>query len=158
MTTHLDDNDLSRAMAQLPLEAAAADHLAQCLICRRRVEAFGEQLDGLRRARLGDEPDWEAQRLAVLERLPPGATVVALAPRRRVRLLAAAALILAALGLGALQLSRRQPQPTAPVPVERILAEVNATLDGPVYPGFEALEPIVPDADELQAVINNPTS
>jgi hypothetical protein len=158
MTTHLDDHDLSRAMAGLPLAGAAAAHLAQCLTCRRRVEHFGERLDGLRAARLGEEPDWESQRRAVLERLPPGAPVVALAPRKRVRLLAAAALILAALGLAALQLGRRTPQPAAQVPVEQILAEVDATLSGPIYPGFEALEPIVPDADELQAATTNPTS
>ncbi len=158
MTTHLDEKNLTRAMAGLPLAAAAAAHLAECLACRRRVERFGEQLHELRRARLGEEPDWEAQGLAVLERLPLGAPVIAMAPHRRVRLLAAAAMILAALGLGALQLARRTPEPVAPVPVERILAEVDATLNGPIYPGFEALEPIVPDADELQAVTSNPTS
>lgn len=158
MTTHLSEKDLTRAAAGLPLAEPAASHLEACLGCRRRVERFGDALDGLRPARLGGEPDWEAQRRAVLERLPASPEVVALAPRRRVRLLAAAALLLAALGLAALQLGRRPPRTVAQVPVERILAEVDATLDGPVYPGFEALEPIVPDTDELQTVIANPTS
>lgn len=160
MSTHLEERDLARAAAELPLDPAAESHLASCLACRRRVAGSRELLAVRRRQSRSGEPDWEAQRRAILGRLEaPGAEVVALAPRRRWRALAAAAGIAAAIGLGLVtHRGSLTPGTESELPVEQILAEVEATLDGPRYPGFEPLESIVPGADELEAAYSNGTS
>jgi hypothetical protein len=147
-------------VADLPLDPPAESHLESCLACRRRIAA-GRELLVLRRGQTrAAEPDWEAQRRAILERLPASpAAVVALAPRRRWRMVAAAAAVVAAVGLGVVtHRGSAPPAPDGEVPVEQILAEVEATLDGPRYPGFEPLESIVPETDELEAVYTNGTS
>ncbi len=160
MSSHLDDDDLARATADLPLPQEAGDHLAGCLACRLRVGASRELLALRRAQRTAGEPDWDAQRRTILGRLPvAGGEVVAIAPRRRWRALAAAAAVAAGVGIGLItQRGSVAPEAALEVPVEQILAEVEATLEGPRYPGFEPLESIVPEADELEAALSNTTS
>jgi hypothetical protein len=161
MSRHLEELELSAAVAGLELEREAVDHLASCLSCRQRVRAALE-LIGERRAELEvNEPDWEAQRNAVLDRLPQG-SVVTLRRSTWWRPLLAAAALLALAASALLLLPRPAPQVAdRQLPVEQILAEVDATLDGDAIPGFAPLSALVPgvdDDDELRSLFDNGAS
>lgn len=170
---HLDERDLSAAVAGLDLEDAARHHLAACLTCRRRVDAAAGLIQTRRDLQRTDEPDWHAQHRSIMVRLPAAApeapaerqnepTTILAWPARLLSqrsahrsLLAAAAALIVAAGLLALTrpwLPVRAPTITAAeVPVEDILAEVDAMLAEDQLPGFEPLDPIVPDLEEIQA-------
>jgi len=160
MNRHVTDHELSEVVAGLEIDPRVEEHLASCVACRRRVEELVEIL-ALRRAGLEAEaPDWEAQRRRILAQIEsPQAVVV---PLRRTRwwrpVLAAAAALVAAVGLW-LGVARRQPaQVVRTLPVERILSEVDATLADNQVPGFEALDSIVPTNDEMETLISNGAS
>jgi hypothetical protein len=155
MSRHLDDERIS-AMLIGVADEAAQEHLAGCLGCRRQVESFAG-LVGERRRRLLDEaPRWDEQRRQILDRVA-GGEVVPL-KRRPLRVLAvAAAAAVIALGLALVQLGGGRTDRTE-LPVEQILAEVDATLASDSLPGFERLEVMVPDADELEGYLDNPAS
>ncbi len=53
--THLDRSALLEAAAGTP-SSTARRHLARCAVCRRRVAALRERLDGLREAALPEPP------------------------------------------------------------------------------------------------------
>ena len=94
---HLRDDELDLALAGETLPAEAAEHLAACLVCRRRRDAFLAAVDGAR----GADPD-EATRRRVRE----GALAAWGGTRRRrhwVRWVAAAAAVVV---LGLLPLLR----------------------------------------------------
>jgi hypothetical protein len=162
MNAHLDDVRLTSAVAGLELEPAAAEHLAACESCQQDVQAMHSLLEQRRSALRAAEPSWDGQRRAILARLP--------APRRPLHqrlglwwrpLLATAA----AVALAATLLLVRAPAtgPAAPpdIPVEQILAEVDATLDGSGIPGFGPLGSLVPGAestDELEDLLINGAS
>lgn len=161
MNRHLDEQELAAAVAGLELEAAAREHLAACLACRQAVRATGGVIDARRRELAAGEPDWAAQRGAILARLP--AVPAARSPWRRTwwrpALAAAAAVALASAAL------LLRPQPARPTdgrpPVEQILAEVDATLDGGEIPGFGPLGSLVPgveSSDEVEALLVNGAS
>ena len=157
MSAHLSDHDLAAAVAGLGLDPERERHLADCLLCRRQVGEMAE-LVMARRVSLTDEaPDWDAQHSAILGRLE-GSPMVAIDRRRRWSrpLLAAAAVLLVA-GIG-LQRMPGGGGESEEVPVEQILAEVDATLAGEAVPGFEGLDPIVPDMDEIRELFTNGTS
>ncbi len=155
MSRHLDDEQISAVLIGVADEATR-EHLAGCLGCRRRVEPFAALLGERRRRLLDGAPRWEEQRRQVLDRVV-GGEVVPL-KRRPLRVLAvAAAAAVIALGLALVQLGGGRTGGTE-LPVEQILAEVDATLASDSLPGFERLEVMVPDADELEGYLDNPAS
>ena len=115
---HLRDDELDRALAGETLPAAAAEHLASCLVCRRRRDAFLAAAAGAR----GADPD-EATRRRVRE--------AALASwggrshrRHWVRWAAAAAAVVALAILPLLHGHTAAPK----LNTDAVLAEVNAVL------------------------------
>ncbi len=148
---HLDDDQITAAVAELELEAWAEEHLASCLSCRQQVHDMRELID-MRRDRLTKEaPDWQRQRQEILLQLP--STVVA-RPRRNPRwlrpMLAAAAVLLVTVGLGLMRLTAGGGGSEAPeLAVEQILAEVDAVLADEAIPGFESIDPGMDDLEKL---------
>jgi hypothetical protein len=150
MNAHLDELELTAAVAGLDLEPAAAAHLAACAPCRRRVETTAALLEQSRLARTATEPDWDLQRRAILERLPrrTGLRLPPLLPWWR-PLLAVAAVLALAVTVTLVRPGSSVPAARADIPVEQILAEVDAALDGPAIPGFGPLDSLVPGVDGM---------
>lgn len=149
MKTHLDENEISAAVAGLDLEVAAEEHLASCLTCRQQVSSMWELIDARRQGLESEVPDWERQRQEILLRLPSEPSIGS--PRHRLwirPLLAVAAVLLAAIGLRTLWTTAPPAEVTAAaeLPVEQILAEVDAVLADDSIPGFEVIEPGLDDA------------
>jgi len=162
MNAHLDELELTAAVAGLDLEPAAAEHLAACAACRRRVESTASLLEQRRLARNATEPDWNVQRRAILERLPRriGLRLPPLLPWWR-PLLAVAALLVLAVTVSLVRSGSRVPVTRTDIPVEQILAEVDAALDGPAIPGFGPLGSLVPGlegTDDLEDLLVNGAS
>ena len=148
MSMHLEEHEITSAVAGLELEPAAWEHLAACLSCRQRVASMRELIEARRLRLEAGAPDWERQRQEVLSRLP---SALAAGPERRRwwsrPLLAVAAVLVAAIGLKVLW----TPPPNDPVagselPVEQILAEVDAMLADDSIPGFELIDQGLDDA------------
>jgi len=149
MKTHLEENEFTAVVAGLELEAAAEEHLGSCVSCRRQVSAMRDVIDARRGDLEAEAPDWVRQRREIMSQLPPAPTV---RPMRRSPwtrpLLAIAAVLVAAVGLRALW----TPAPTADpgvvseLPVEQILAEVDAMLADDSIPGFELIDQGMDDA------------
>jgi len=158
MTRHLDDHEIAAAVAELELTPECEDHLASCLDCRRQLTAM-EQLIGQRRRQLAaGEPDWEAARRAVLDRIDH--PVVASGRSRRVRwwrpLAAAAAAVAVAVVVGLLAPGGAERDPgRTELAVDEILAEVDAVLEDDSIPGFEVIDP---GLDTLEGYVANGTS
>ena len=143
MKTHLEENEFTAVVAGLELEAAAEEHLGSCVSCRRQVSAMRDVIDARRGDLEAEAPDWVRQRREIMSQLPPAPAV---RPMRRSPwtrpLLAIAAVLVAAVGLRALW----TPAPTADpgviseLPVEQILAEVDAMLADDSIPGFELID------------------
>jgi anti-sigma factor RsiW len=149
MNNHLDEHEITDAVAGLELEAAAAEHLGSCLSCRQRVSAMRNLIDARKQHIEAEAPEWERQRQEILLRLPSATT--GQAARRRVwtrPLLAVAAVLVAAAGLRALWSPTPpvDPMSDAELPVEQILAEVDALLADDSIPGFELIDPGLEDA------------
>jgi anti-sigma factor RsiW len=148
MNKHLGEHEITTAVAGLELDARAAEHLGSCVSCRQRVTAMREAIEERKRDLEVESPDWHRQREDILRRLPSAPA------RRQVRrrvwtypLLAVAAVLVAAIGLKALWTSEPPSDPAgvAELPVEEILAEVDAVLDDESIPGLELVDP---DIDE----------
>ena len=143
MKTHLEENEFTAVVAGLELEAAAEEHLGSCVSCRRQVSAMRDVIDARRGDLEAEAPDWVRQRREIMSQLPPAPAVrpVRRSPWTR-PLLAIAAVLVAAVGLRALW----TPAPTADpgviseLPVEQILAEVDAMLADDSIPGFELID------------------
>ena len=149
MSMHLEEHEITSAVAGLELEPAAEEHLAACLSCRQRVASMQELIFSQRQRFEGEAPNWERQQQEVLLRLP---SALAAGPGRRRwwtrPLLAVAAVLVAAIGLKALW---TPPPPGdamagSELPVEQILAEVDAMLADESIPGFELIDPGLDDA------------
>jgi hypothetical protein len=142
MKNHLEEHEITAAVAGLELEDAAAEHLGACLSCRQRVSAARDIFDARRQDLEAEAPDWERQRQEILLRLP---SVPARQPARRRAwtrpLLAVAAVLVAAIGLKALWAPAPPVDPGvgSELPVEQILAEVDAVLADDSIPGFELI-------------------
>ena len=149
MKMHLEEHEITLAVAGLELEPAAEEHLASCMSCRQRVFSMRELIDARRQRLEAEVPDWERQRQEVLLRLPSALTA---GPERRRwwtrPLLAVAAVLVAAIGLRALWMPLPPSDPVAgsELPVEQILAEVDAMLADDSIPGFELIDPGLDDA------------
>jgi hypothetical protein len=149
MKKHLDEREITTAVAGLELEVVAAEHLARCLSCRQRVSAMHEVIDARRRDLEAETPDWERQRQEILLRLPPELAVRPTQRRVRMRpLFAVAAVVVVAIGLRIIWAPAPPAEPVAgtELPVEQILAEVDAMLADDSIPGFELIEPGLEDA------------
>ncbi len=117
---HLNDEEMNRAVLGEELPVAATEHLAMCLVCRRRRDGFLSLVE----AAAGEDPD-AATRARVRERALAewGGTARA---RHWLRWAAAAAAVIV---LGVLPLLRsRTPEP-APFNADSVLTEVNQVLD-----------------------------
>ncbi len=148
MNRHLDQSQITAAVAGLELEPSVAEHLGSCLSCRQQVAITHELIDDRRRELAADEPDWERQQREIMLQLPP--VVNGQSTRRRVwtrPLLAVAAVIVAAIALRALWAPAPAVDPGAAseLPVEQILAEVDAILADDSIPGFELIDPGLAD-------------
>jgi len=144
MTNHLDEREISAAVAGLELAGPATEHLESCLECRRRVADTAQLIGRRRAAQTNGEPDWEVARAAVLARLPEVESERAAS--RRLRwwrpLAAAAAVVAIAVAVGLLAPGRVADKETSTeIPVEEILAEVDALLADDSIPGFELIDP-----------------
>jgi hypothetical protein len=144
MTNHLDEHEISAAVAGLELAGPAAEHLESCLECRRRVAGMTQTILQRRAGQAAGEPDWEAARAVVLARLPGVESEPSAAGRLRWwrPLAAAAAVVAIAVAVGLLVPQRVAVDPSeAELPVEEILAEVDAVLADDSIPGFELIDP-----------------
>ena len=148
MKSHLEEHEITAAVAGLELEAAVEEHLGSCVSCRRQVSAMREVIDARLEDLEAEAPDWERQRQEIMLQLP--ATPMA-RPRRRLwtrPLLAVAAVLVAAIGLRALWAPTPVVDPgvVSEFPVEQILAEVDAMLADDSIPGLEPLDQGMDDA------------
>ena len=148
MKSHLEEHEITAAVAGLELEAAVEEHLGSCVSCRRQVFAMREVIDARLEDLEAEAPDWERQRQEIMLQLP--ATPIA-RPKRRLwtrPLLAVAAVLVAAIGLRALWEPALVVDPgvVSELPVEQILAEVDAMLADDSIPGFELLDQGMDDA------------
>ncbi len=149
MKSHLEEHEITAAVAGLELKAAVEGHLGSCVSCRRQVSAMREVIDARRGDLEAEAPDWERQRQEILLQLPSVPTIRP--SRRRVwarPLLAIAAVLVAAIGLRALWAPAPVVDPgvVSELPVEQILAEVDAMLADDSIPGFELLDQGMDDA------------
>jgi len=149
MKSHLEEPEITAAVAGLELEAAAEEHLGSCVSCRRQVSAMQDVIDARREDLEAEAPDWERQRQEIMLQLPSTPTIRPL--RRRLwagPLLAIAAVVVAAIGLRALWAPAPVVDPgvVSELPVEQILAEVDAMLADDSIPGFELLDQGMDDA------------
>jgi predicted anti-sigma-YlaC factor YlaD len=149
MKTHLEEHEITTAVAGLDLEVATEEHLGSCVSCRRQVSEMQDVFEARRESLAAEAPDWERQRQEIMLRLP--STPMARSRRRRVwtgPLLAVAAVLVAAIGLRALWTPAPVTDPgfTAEMPVEQILAEVDAMLADDSIPGFEVIDQGMDDA------------
>ncbi len=148
MKSHLEEHEITEAVAGLELEAAAEEHLGSCVSCRRQVTEMQCVIDARREGLEAGAPDWERQRQEIMLQLP--ATAMAM-PKRRLwtrPLLAVAAVLLVAIGLRVLWAPAPVVEPgvVSELPVEQILAEVDAMLADDSIPGFELIDQGLDDA------------
>lgn len=141
MKSHLEEQEISAAVAGLELEAAAEEHLGSCVSCRQQVSTMRHVIDARREDLEAEVRDWDRQRQEIMLQLP--AIPMAL-PKRRLwtrPLLAVAAVLVVAIGLRALwePVPATDPVATSELPVEQILAEVDAMLADDSIPGFELI-------------------
>lgn len=165
MSHHLDDATLTAAAAGLDLAPEERRHLADCLACRLAVDGFRRTVAARRSVLEADGPDWDAQRHAILTRLPQ--TRRGDRPRSPAPLLAlAAAVLVGVVGLAVWQVEIGAPAgpPADAAELERVLAEADALLADDSIPGFEPIDPFgAPRAadgwsDELQRELANGAS
>ncbi len=150
MKSHLEEHEITAAVAGLELEAVAAEHLGSCLSCRQRVSLMAEAIEQQRRHLEAEAPDWGRQRKEIMAKLPVTPVVRTQRNWRWMRpILAAAAILVAVIGLRLLW----APAPVVvdngagpELAVEQILEEVDAVLADDSIPGFEIIEPGLEDA------------
>jgi hypothetical protein len=158
MNRHLDDQEIAAVASGVELEGWPKDHLASCLSCQQEVRALRTMVDTRREQLVEESPDWKRQKQEILLRLPQVQTSSRVQRSRWFRpLLAAAAVVLVAVGLGVLRPSSQNGGDLTgeEVPVEQILADVDAILADDSIPGFESIDPGVQD---LEAVFENGAS
>ena len=149
MKSHLDEYQITVAVAGLELEAAAEEHLGSCVSCRRKVSETQDVIRARREDLKVEVPDWGRQRQEIMLQLPSTPTVRPIPRRPWARpLLAIAAVLVVAIGLRALWAPTPVADPgiVSELPVEQILAEVDAMLADESIPGFEVLDQGMDDA------------
>ena len=143
MNRHLDDEEIAAAVAEDELASEVSGHLGLCLDCRQKVATLEELIRSRRRTMVADEPDWEAQREAVLSRLPELQPVPGESSRTWLRpLLAAAAALIVVAVVGLMRPEQHEIASNGTdISVEDILAEVDELLADDSIPGFEVIDP-----------------
>lgn len=139
MKNHLDDVEFTSALAGERLDDEVTGHLGACVSCRRQLAGMRAWIDEQRDRTVQDAPDWQDQLDRIAARLDAVPT-----PRRRARWLrpavAAAALVMVAVGIGVVTLPR-EDEVREDLTVEEILAEAEALLADDSIPGFEVIDP-----------------
>jgi anti-sigma factor RsiW len=138
MTDHLDDAEFAAALAGDEPAGDVAEHLADCVCCRRQLAAMRGWIAERRDRMAEDAPDWAHQREGVVERLNG---VDRARPRRRWLRPALAAAAVVAIVAGVALLQQRGDDPGRDLAVEEILAETEALLADDSIPGFEVIDP-----------------
>ena len=144
MNRHLTDDEITAVLAGLPVEVEATRHLAGCVTCRREVERFRSVLESSRERLEAEAPDWDSQLESILAR-----TDAAPARRRRFWRPLVAAAVAAAAAVAIVVIPHHRAQEPG-IAVERVLAEVDSTLDSDPLEGLAPLEVLVPDAGDLE--------
>lgn len=156
MTSHMTSDEISAALAGLELEAGVRNHLAGCVACRAEVAELERLIDSRRTEMHADEPDWGIQARQIMDRLPATG-----AENGRGRLLwlrpvlALAAVLVMAVGLGILRSDGPVDPPANDPTVEEILAEMDELLSDKSIPGFEIIDP---ETDDLATFFDNGAS
>jgi len=124
--------------------------------CRAEVAEFRDLIRLRREEMLTHVPDWDDQTKRVMDRLPVQAVAGRQRRSRWLRpVLAVAAVLVVAVGLGILR-TDRPVEPVAGEPsVEEILAEMDELLSDDSIPGFEIIDP---EMDDLETYFNNGAS
>jgi len=156
MTSHMTSDEISAAVTGLELESPAREHFAGCVTCRAKAADLERLIDARRGEMHTDEPDWGIQTRQIMDRLPAAGTGD---DRQRSLwwrpVLALAAVLVMAVGLGILR-SDRPVEPTVAEPtVEEILAEMDELLSNESIPGFEIIDP---ETDDLATFFENGAS
>jgi predicted anti-sigma-YlaC factor YlaD len=149
MKTHLEEHEITTAVAGLELEVAAEEHLGSCVSCRQQVSATRAVIDARLMDLVAEAPDWDRQRQEIMLQLPSRPTVRSFRRRPWARpLLAIAAVLVVAIGLRVLWTPTPEADPgvVSDLPVEQILAEVDAMLADDSIPGLELLDQGLDDA------------
>jgi len=156
MTNHMTSKEVSAAVAGLELEARAREHLERCVVCRAKAAEL-EQLIKARREELhANEPDWGIQARQIMDRLPAAAGGDGRGRSLWLRpVLALAAVLVMAVGLGILRSAGPVETPAAEPTVEEILAEMDELLSNDSIPGFEIIDP---EMDDLTTFFDNGAS
>jgi len=156
MKNHLTSDEITAAVAGLELETAVRDHLASCVVCRAGVADLELLIAARREEMLTDEPDWADQTRRIMARLPSDGGSDG---RRRSwwlrPVLAVAAALVIAVGLGLLRPSGSVSPATDSPSVEEILAEMDELLADDSIPGFEIIDP---EMDDLETYFDNGAS
>jgi predicted anti-sigma-YlaC factor YlaD len=154
MNRHLDEETLNALVAGLDVGDEAREHLQDCVFCRRRVDQVREPIESRRREIEAEAPDWDEHRGRIMADVL-AATGQRLQPPARLWMrsaLALAACVVIAVTVGIFT----QENPVVmqdEIPIEQILAEVDDLLASDDLPGFEALAEMVPNTEELAALV-----
>lgn len=156
MTIHLKPEEIEAAIAGLEIDDEARKHLESCVLCRTEVTEF-EELIGMRRAEMATrEPDWTLQADEIMSRIPVVTTAVSRPRPGWMRpVLALAAVLVVAVGIGILRMEAPVEPPVNDVTVDEILAEMNELLSDDSIPGFELIDP---ETDDLESYFDNGAS
>ncbi len=154
MNRHLDEETLTALVAELDVGDEEREHLQGCVFCRRRIDKIRGPLESRRREIEAEAPDWDEHKGRIMADVL-AATGRQLRPPAKLWMrsaLALAACVVIAVTVGIF--TQENPAITQDeIPIEQILAEVDDLLAGDDLPGFEALAEMVPNTEELAALV-----
>ncbi len=142
MTIHLKPEEIEAVIAGLEIEDEARKHFESCVLCRTEAAEFKELIE-VRRAEMATrEPDWTLQAEEIMGRIPVRAATVIRPRSGWMRpILALAAVMVIAVGIGILRMDAPPETPVDDLAVEEILAEMDELLSNDSIPGFEIIDP-----------------
>lgn len=150
MTIHLRPEEIDAAIAGLDLDDEAKQHLENCVLCRAEVAEFDELIEARQAELDDDEPDWNLQVGAIMDRLPvEGGSTGQYRSGWRRPVLAVAAVVVMAVGIGVLRWDRSIEPPVDEMAVDEILAEMDELLSDDSIPGFEIIDPRITDLSDI---------
>jgi hypothetical protein len=156
MTNHLRPEDIEAAIAGLEIDDEAREHLESCVLCRTQVTELGDLIEARRAEMAAGEPDWELQAEEIMARLPVESRAgQGRRPGWMRPVLAVAAVVVMAVGIGVLRWDGPVEPPTDEVAVDEILAEMDELLSDDTIPGFEIIDP---EMSDLESYFDNGAS